>query len=320
MTRWSGWACLAMAIATGAAWVAATGHAQAPTTADPPNVVQAREHLNRGTQLLDQANYDGALVEFQRAYDLIPAEHPARPLILFNIARANERLFRYDVALDYYHRFLADAAPDAPQRAEVQGTIGTLEGFLGTLDIQTNVPAEVWVDDRQVGTAPGTVRVPGGRHVVRVHADGHQDGQREVQVAARETQTVSFTLSALASEYRGISSVFFWGASGLALGAALAGGGVGIAAISRRGNVNAQLMDPVRSLDGGSLEAARREIQTFALVADVLFGTAGVFVITAVVLAFLTDWGGAPSTERAALHVLPFAGPDVAGLSLGGSF
>jgi len=310
----SGW----LALGLGLALAVAPAGVEAQ---DPPNVVQAREHLNRGTALLDQENYDAALVEFMRAYDLV-GEHPARPLILFNIARAHERLFRYDQALEYYSRFLQEAPPDAPQRGEVQGTMRALEGLLATVQITSNVPAEIWVDDREVGTSPGSVRIPGGSHVVLLRAEGYQDSRQQIQVAARETRALTFNLGELAAQYRGISSVFFWGATGLAAAAALAGGGMGIAALARRGDVDAQLADPARRQDGGALEAARGEIETYALVADVLFGTAGVFAITAVVLAFLTDWGGAPAEEAstADLQLVPVVGPSFTGLSLGGSF
>lgn len=289
--------------------------------ADPQHVVQAREHLNRGMQLLDQENYDAALVEFMRAYDLV-GEHPARPLILFNVARAHERLFRYSEALEFYNRFLAEAGPDAPQRSEAESTIRVLEGLLGTLEIRSNVPAEVWVNGRESGASPGEVRVPGGSHTVELRAPGYQDSRQQVQLAARETRQLTFELSALAAEYRGISPVFFWAASGVAVAAAIAGGGVGIAAVARRGEVDG--LQGADRLDGGALEQARREIETYALVADVLFGTAGVFAITAVVLAFLTDWDGAPSErenpEAARFQLTPVAGPSYSGLSLGGTF
>jgi hypothetical protein len=47
-----------------------------------------------------------------------------------------------------------------------------------------------------------------------------------------------------------------------------------------------------------------------------------VSAITAVVLAFLTDWGGAPAEEAATadLQLVPVVGPSFTGLSLGGSF
>jgi tetratricopeptide (TPR) repeat protein len=289
---------------------------------DPPNVVEAREHLRRGTAMLQQENYDSALAEFERAYQLV-GEHPSRHLILFNIARAHELRFRYDLAIEYYQRYLNEAPADSPQRQEVQVTMRTLEGMLATVHIESNVPAEVWIDDRMVGNAPGDVRTTSGRHVVELRAPGYTEGRQELQIAARETRTMTFEMSQLAAEYRGISSVFFFGATGLAAASALVGGGFGIAAMMRRGDVDAQLADPVRRLDGGSLEAAASEIDTYALVADVLFGTAALFAITAVVLAFLTDFGGAPSEESEAApaaSLTPFLGPDAAGVALMGAF
>jgi tetratricopeptide (TPR) repeat protein len=292
------------------------------TAQDPANVTEAREYLARGRLLLQQENFDAALAEFERAYQLV-GEHPARHQILFNIARAHERLFRYDLALQYFRRYLDEAPADAAERADAEATIRALEGLLGTVEVASNVPAEIWVDNRNIGQAPGTVRVPSGRHVMELRAQGYTDGRREFQIASRETQSLSFTLTALAAEYRGLDAAFFWGTTGLAIAAALAGGGVGIAALMRRSDVDAQRVDPVGMLDGGSLEAARDEIASLQLTADVLFGTAGLFAVTATVLAFLTDWRGAPSESSgpaASLRVDPILAPGLAGLSVGGGF
>jgi tetratricopeptide (TPR) repeat protein len=301
--------------ASAALLFASTARAQT----DPPNVIEARQHLERGDELLRQENYDAALAEFERAYQLV-GDHPFRHLILFNIARAHELRFRYDLALEYYQRYLDEGGPQAERRAEVQATMRTLEGLLATIDVQSNVAAEVWVDDRLVGNAPGNVRVPGGRHTVELRASGYAESRQEIQIASRETQTMSFTLSELAGEYRGLDPLFFFGATALAIGSALAGGGVGIAAIVRRGDVDAQLMDPVRRWDGSSLMDARREIETYQLTADVLFGIAGAFGIAAVVLAFLTDFEGSGSESASVPRVLPWASSNGAGLAIEGSF
>src|SRR5262245_49727578 len=108
---------------------ATTASAQAGSaTPDPPNVVEAREHIQRGTELLEDENYDAALSEFERAYQLV-GEHPARYLILFNIARAHEHRFRYDLALRYYHRYLDEGAEHAERRDDVEAAIHRLEGL-----------------------------------------------------------------------------------------------------------------------------------------------------------------------------------------------
>ncbi|MCZ7685277.1 MAG: tetratricopeptide repeat protein [Sandaracinaceae bacterium] len=165
-------------------------------------MVEAREHLNRGTQLLQQENYDAALAEFQRAYDLV-GDHPARHLILYNIALAHERMFRYDLALEYYNRFLAEAPADAPQRAEVQGpsarsrTSSPRCRSRATCRPRCGWPTARWARRR------GRCASPPGATPSSCAQRADTDGRREIQIAARETQSLSFTLSELASQYRG---------------------------------------------------------------------------------------------------------------------
>jgi tetratricopeptide (TPR) repeat protein len=289
---------------------------------DAPNVCEAREHLNLGSSMLEQQNYDGALAEFERAYDIVGA-HPFRYLILFNIARAHELRFRYDLALQYYQRYLDEGPPDAEHRAEVQATMRTLEGMLATVHIDSNVGAEVWIDDRHVGDAPGDVRTTSGRHVVVLRARGYQDSMQELQIAARETRNMTFELVE-GGNYRGLSSVYFISMSSLAVVTALVGGGFGIAALMRYNDANGIAMDEddPRHFDGGMLQAAQDEINTYALVADVLYGTAGALAITAIVLAFMTDFGGgeASAEAEASASVVPVVGPSFAGLALEGGF
>jgi hypothetical protein len=304
--------------------VAVMATASTALAQDPPNVVQAREHLARGNLLLEQQNFDAALTEFQTAYDIV-GEHPVRHVILFNIGKAHERMFRYDLALEYYERYLVEGGPEATDRATVQATIATLQGLLATLDIQTNVAsAEVWVNDRMVGTAPGSVRIPGGRHVVELRAAGYAPERQEVQVPAQNVLAMTFTLTALADEYRGLPPVIFWSTAGVAAASLIVGSVVGILALGQRGSVDSQLEDMVGRLEGDRLEEKRSQIQTLSLVADLFFGGAALFGVGALVLAFLTDWGGegeaeaAPATT-AGLRILPQLGWSSAGLSLEGN-
>lgn len=285
---------------------------------DPPNVVQARELLARGNLLLEQGNFDAALTEFQQAYDVV-GDHPVRYVILFNIGKAHERMFRYDLALEYYHRYLNEGGPQAEDRASVEATIQTLEGLLATLVISVNVgQAEVWVDDRQVGTAPGRIRIPGGRHVVELRATGYTSAQQEVQVPARTEQPMNFVLEELAEEYRGLTPIVFWSTAGAGVAAFAIGGVFGILAVAKRGDVDDQLADPVAMFDGGRLEEQRASIQDLALIADIFFIGGAVLGVGALVLAFLTDWGGAP--EEQPVVVAPTASSDEFGLSIAGAF
>jgi hypothetical protein len=228
-------------------------------------------------------------------------------------------MFRYDLALEYYHRYLQEGGPNAEDRASVEANIQTLEGLLATLVISVNVPqAEVWVDDRQVGTAPGRIRIPGGRHVVELRAAGYTSSQQEVQVPARTEQPMNFVLEELAEEYRGLTPIVFWSTAGAGVAALAIGGVFGILAVAKRGDVDDQLADPVEMWDGGRLEEQRGSIQDLALVADIFFIGGAVLGVGALVLAFLTDWGGEPAEENVAVSAS--LSSDELGLSIAGAF
>ncbi len=65
---------------------------------------QARTHFMAGTSYFDQARYEEAAAEFEESYRL-----SGRGLLLVNIARCFERLGRWDDAVSYLERYLADA-------------------------------------------------------------------------------------------------------------------------------------------------------------------------------------------------------------------
>src|SRR5262245_13268098 len=96
--------------------------ASAPAAlADVSRDREARDHFERGDQLLKIGAYDGAIDEFKRAYELSPA-----PGLLFNIAQAYRAKKDREQALHYYSEFLR-ADPNAPERAYVQERIDELK-------------------------------------------------------------------------------------------------------------------------------------------------------------------------------------------------
>jgi len=64
---------------------------------------EAKQHLAAATQLYDENNFRGALVELQRAYELAPSYK-----ILFNIGQVEMELQDYAAALQAYSRYLSD--------------------------------------------------------------------------------------------------------------------------------------------------------------------------------------------------------------------
>jgi tetratricopeptide (TPR) repeat protein len=128
----------------GASLVASLAHAD--TRLD-----EARSRLQSGATLYDENDFRGALVEFQRAYELAPSYK-----ILFNIALVEMALQDHAGALKAYTRYVKEGGPDitAARLAQVNADIERLKGRVGFLVIQTASSAQVLIDDAHVGYAP----------------------------------------------------------------------------------------------------------------------------------------------------------------------
>ncbi len=290
--------------------------APAEAAAADPQYAEAKKYFERGVQFFEAENYDAALTEFERAYKHMQG-HPKRFFVLDNIGQCHERQFRYDRALEYYRRYLKEGGEAAEDRALVEATIRTLEGLLATLTIQSNVSAEVWVDDRLMGNAPGDVLVPGGLHVVELRAVGYEASKKELNIAARERQTHAFTLNEL-SQYEGLSPVYFYGGVALSAASLAAGSYFGLKALSE--DQAARDREEEDGQFANSQEDADR-VKELALTADICFASAAVFGVGTTLLYFMTDWGDAPD-ERAPgdTQVEGRVGPDSLGVSIRGSF
>jgi tetratricopeptide (TPR) repeat protein len=92
--------------------------ADANTTAEDR---EARKLFESGAAAFEAEQYERALESFEKAYDLSP-----RPVLLFNIAKSEDKLDRRREALEHYKRFLA-AVPDAANRAQVERRIDELD-------------------------------------------------------------------------------------------------------------------------------------------------------------------------------------------------
>jgi hypothetical protein len=305
----------------------AEGEAAGPSPAEEE---EARTRFRQGLVLARGGDCSAALAELEASYRLVP-----RPNTLFNMAQCEERLHRYDLAIEQYERYLEIAPADAEDRDTVLATLESLRGLLGTIHVEVNTAAEVWLGDRIVGTAPGDVLVPGGRHALELRAAGYLPERREVEVAARQRLELSVTLTTAETHIENTTiesttieethvtverppvplAVFVTGAvlTGLAgIGGVVAGG----VALSEHDRIAA--MDPRLPRDGSSVRDA-------ALAADVLYGTAGALAIGTLVLAFLTDFGGEPVPEESSsrtavrLELVPVVSETTVGVVVGGA-
>lgn len=296
---------------------------------ESPQYTEALERFDQAQAIFERGDYGAALAEFDRIYELLEA-HPNRYFVLFNIARSYEELHRYDRAMEYYQRYLDEGGAQAENRADVEASLRALDRLLGTVAITAEVSepgveiprVEVWVGDSQVGEAPGEVRIPGGQHTVEIRAQGFEVIRQEVQVASRQRVEIHIVLHQL-STFRGVTPALFVASTALAVVAVGIGAGLGAYAITLRDGA-----ERCGVMGGCRLDTRQRQqqIQDVALAADVLYGTAGLFAIVAVVLIPLTDWGGVVAQERQeaagspSARVLPSLSPEFSGLVLSGEF
>ncbi len=157
-------------------------------------VREAGRHFQRGVGLYREADYRGALVEFQRACELVPA-----PATLYNIGETQFQLREYAGALTAFERYLAESSPDEHHRAEVEANVEVLRTRVGHVLVTTVPPAaDITIDDQAVGKTPfeKAVRVTIGHHRVVASMPGRPPVQGYVDVAAEDEVSLNLSLAA----------------------------------------------------------------------------------------------------------------------------
>lgn len=289
-----------------------------PAAEEPANITEARGRVELGERFYQQGNYDAALTEFRRAYDIM-GDHPSRHVIMYNIGQCHEASFRYDEALEAYHEYLDEGGEGAEGRDEVEAHIAELEELLATVTVEVNVPeAEIYVNERLVGRAPDQVRVPGGINVFEVRAEGYVSQRREVQAASRTEATVTFTLEALPEEFEGIHQAYFWSSLGLTIATGIAAAIVGIQALAASTDVSNRLADDYESWSVGNADLD--EISQLALATDLLIGATALLGVTSLVLGLLTRWQDEEEERQSSRpHLSLYANAGAFGFSIGGA-
>ncbi len=308
-----------------------------PQDPEAARAAEARQRFMQGLSLARAGNCRGALAELDASYQLVQ-----RPNTLFNMAQCQEQLFRYDLAVRDYERFLAVAPPDDTDRPTVEAQLRSLRNLLGTIHVTltaapgstlpANTRAEVWLDDRIVGEAPGDVLVPGGTYAIEVRAQGFLPARREVQVTARQVAGVEVSLERaqqtieqhieqnidqrVTVERPPLPTAIFWTGTALTVVTLGVGIGAGVSAVTSRSQL--MQMDPRLPRNTDSIRDA-------ALLADIMFITSGVLLTTTIICAFLTDWSDGATSDPTTIRVTPTAsilpdGNGAFGLHLEGAF
>jgi hypothetical protein len=169
------------------------------TTSPPPvevaeKTASARRHFKNGIKLYKDADYRGALAEFEAAY----REKPG-PGSLQNIALSLKALFRYAEAAESLRLLLARHGADLQEdeRRAVQVALDELAALVGTLTIAVEpADATVSVNGRSLSAeerASG-VSLNVGEHTVAAVAPGYARRVQVVRIASQQRVPLALKL------------------------------------------------------------------------------------------------------------------------------
>jgi hypothetical protein len=290
--------------------VEAGTHEAAPVigAADDLQVRQARAHFARGVQLYREADYDGALAEFTRCYQLAPNYR-----ILYNLGQTQAQRHDYVEAINVLGQYLEQGGGEIAEtrRQDTERDRSMLRDRVATVDIRGNVAdAELFVDGRYRGPVPRTrsVAFNPGPIELRLEKPGYAAAVQHVTLAGGDVLTLVFRLEPLPNgNLEPARPLAPWPAedsashTGLWLSVAatslLAGATVSFALMTA--NANRDLDDELRQLqsDPKGEDPTRAKVKRLAAFTDA-FGVGTVLGAGAIVYFLLSDPVSSSSGSR----------------------
>lgn len=246
----------------------------APAGPSEAAVAEAKERYRRALELFDEGSFDAAQLEMRRAYALAPSYR-----MLYNLGLISVQLNDYVAALDFFQRYLSEGGKEVPadRASDVEQRIDRLRGRIGFLRVETNVPAQITVDDVVVGRTPldKPIRVNAGKRRVAAQAEGLVPDSRAVEVAGGEQASLTLSLVdprvATAKHYREAPRPEMWIAWGAT---ALLGGTTAVLGVIAIGaNDDYKTRQNTFGVTSGELVDADHKARGLSLAAD-LFGAA----------------------------------------------
>jgi len=254
--------------------------APAPDAAADPAKVEARQRYDRGIRLYAEGEFALAVIEFERAYTLVPDYR-----VLYNIGQVRIQLAQYARAKKALDQYLAEGGEQiAPERkASVQSDLDMLASRTATLEIRSNVPdAEVVVNDSIIGRTPlkEPILLDAGEHRITLRKPGYSQRFSQITLAGRDSESLELPLEKIpetkservivekrVSEKSNRSTWLWatWSATGaFAIGAGITGG-LGIKAANDLEDLQT---DP--SASRSKLDSQQSRAKTLLLAADIL--------------------------------------------------
>lgn len=293
---------------TAMAPVATTTLLTTPAHADDEAVTR----FERGVQLYEAENYEGALVEFNVAYKL-----SKNYKLLYNIGICQNALKNYPAATEAFQKYLADGGAEVTEarRADVSERLSKLSLMVTRVKVATNAPsgAQLMIDDQPVATTPlpDSITVKIGRRQFSITSQG-RTATKTVDIGSGDQNPVinlSLTEAAVAptppdtgspprvSEDGPSFPWPFWGLTAVLGGAAAV---TGTLAVNKRNDFEEK--QATFGIDKKSLEDDRSSARTLGIVTDVLLATT---IVSAGVSTFLTIRYFGKKKQNSGVTILP---------------
>ncbi len=267
----------------------------------------ARQRFARGVKLYDDGDFKLALIEFTRAYEMVPDYR-----FLYNIGHVHLQLGNYAKALRSLTRYLQEGgnAIAAERRAVVEREIASTRQRTATLTVRVSVPgAQIEIDQDMLGFSPSPPQVvDGGEHRIRVTKPGFLPQEQTVVLATGDVNDLYVALAPLQEpthtlERPGRPEVWLsWTATAALTAAAGVCGGLALSDSAKLSNLK-----NTAGTSQSDRQALASQGNTFAIATDVLGGAA---IAAAGLSLFLTLRHSGPSALRAevGLGTVQFAG------------
>lgn len=298
---------------------------------------EASERFRRGYRLYQDGEYDLALIEFERAYQIVPDYR-----VLYNVGQVAISLGRFARARQAFEEYLRAGADElsAPRREAVIRDLEMLRGRTAHLTVEGTPGAELFVDEVSYGVLPfaAPLLLDAGEHRVTVRKARYVTHSQRIALAGaehlrleialeRESEEPSVVIvrepkplrpAALSGEGggsgRGVDPVVVgWATTGVLVGGAIFTGVRGLSAANELRDLK-QRRDPPRE----ALENARERGQRWFLATDILAASAAVAAGVSLYLLLTREDRRSSETTQAAGDLELRAG--TASVSLVGHF
>lgn len=255
--------------------------------ASPEARQEASSRFARGVQFYNDGDFKLALIEFQRAYEIVPSYK-----FLYNIGQVNLQLSAYAKSLQALERYLQEGADRVPaeRRAEVEKDIASLKTRTARVTLTSNVEgAEFLLDDNLVpqDQLAVPVLVDAGDHRISARKNGYVSNSKAVTLAGGDVLSVNVDLTEVPTmgttivTEQGTSYTWAgWVGTGVLASAAVV---TGLLASSSAAELKDLRASPRATRE--DLDSQERNVKQYALATDVLAGSA---IIAGGVTLYLT--------------------------------